>query len=72
LPRYEISGVYELGVGGKVVSTHLIGAGDDPGELALLLALTLHHGFDDTGMVGAQIDEAMGYPGIPKGLEEGK
>jgi hypothetical protein len=36
-------------------STHLVGAGDDPGELALLLILTLDNGLNDRRMVAPEV-----------------
>lgn len=39
--------------------TYLIGAGDDRGELVPFFFLAFHHGFEDGGMVGSQIDKDM-------------
>lgn len=58
--------------GEDVSRTHLVGACDDAGKLALLLALALDHGLYDARMVRAQIDEAMGDASLPNGLEKGE
>jgi hypothetical protein len=52
--------------------TNLIGTGDNLGKFALGLTLALDHGLDDAGMVGTQVDKAMGDAGLPDGLEKGK
>ena len=39
---------------------YLVRACYDPGELALLLILTLHDGFDDGRVVGTKVDENVG------------
>ena len=36
---------------------YLVGTGDDLGEIALLLILTLDDGFDDGRMVAAEVHE---------------
>lgn len=51
---------------------YLIGASDNLGKLGALLVLALDNGFDDAGVIGAEVDEAMGDAGLPEGLEEGK
>lgn len=51
---------------------HLVRTGDNLGEVALLFILALDNGFDDAGMVGAEVHKAMRDPGLPNGLEEGK
>lgn len=40
---------------------YLIGTGDDAWELAFLLILAFDDCFDDAGMVGAKVHEAVGY-----------
>ena len=50
---------------------HFVGACYDAGELALLLNLAFGNGFDDGGMVGAKVDEAVGHTQFPKRLKEG-
>ena len=50
---------------------HFVGACYDARELALLFDLALGNGFDDGGMIGAEIDEAVGHAQFPKCLEEG-
>ena len=50
---------------------HFVGTCYDGGELALFSSLTFGNGFDDRGMVGAEIDEAIGYAQFPKCLKEG-
>ena len=52
-------------------SDHFVGACYDARELALLFNLALGDGFDDGGMVGAEIDEAIGDAQLPKCLKEG-
>lgn len=49
----------------KTESHYFIGTRDDSGEVSLSLPLTLDHGFDDTGMVRAQVHEAVGDAGVP-------
>lgn len=44
---------------------HLIGAGEDLGEVVRLFFQTLRHSLHDTGMVGAQIDEAIFNSELP-------
>ena len=51
---------------------YLVGAGDDLGELALLFVLPFDHGFDDAGVVGAKVHEAVGDACFPDGLEKGE
>ena len=43
---------------------YLVGAGDDLRELIGFLLLTLDHGFQDGGVIGAQVDEDMGDAGL--------
>ena len=50
---------------------HFVGACCDARELALLLNLALGDRFDDGGMVGAEIDEAIGDAQFPECLKEG-
>lgn len=50
---------------------HFVGACYDVRELALLFNLALGNGFDDGGMVGAEIDEAVRHAQFPKRLKEG-
>ena len=50
---------------------HFVGACYDARELALLFNLALGDSFDDGGMVGAEVDEAIGDAQFPKRLKEG-
>ena len=50
---------------------HFVGTCYDGGELALLLNLALGDGFDNGGMVGAEIDEAVGHAQFPERLKKG-
>jgi hypothetical protein len=51
---------------------YLVWTSHDFGELALLLILAFDNGFNDGGMVGAEVDEDMSDACLPDGLEEGK
>lgn len=44
--------------------THLVGTGDDLGELIRLLFLAFDHGLEDGGVIRAEVDEAMGDAGL--------
>jgi hypothetical protein len=57
---------------GVQTASYLIRTGDDLGELTLVLILAFDNGFDDTGVVGAQVHKDMCYARIPQGFEEGK
>jgi hypothetical protein len=48
---------------------YLVGAGDDVGELAVLLRLAFDHGFDDARVVGAQVDEAVPDASLTNALD---
>ena len=50
---------------------HFVGACYDARELALLFNLAFGNGFDDRGMVGAEIDETVGHAQFPECLKEG-
>lgn len=50
---------------------YLVETGDYARELISLLSLTPDHGFDEAGVVGAQIDKAVRDAGIPDGFEKG-
>ena len=52
-------------------SHHFIGACYNPWELALLFILPFHYCFDYGRVVGAEVDEAMGYAKFPDSFEEG-
>lgn len=41
---------------------HLTGASDELEEGVWSLLLALYHGFHDTGVVRAQVDETVGHP----------
>jgi hypothetical protein len=67
-PSAGVNGVLER----KAREVYLVWAGDDLGELTFLLILTLDNGFDDRGMVGAQVHKDVCDACFPDGLEEGK
>jgi hypothetical protein len=56
----------------KSCKLYLIWTGDDLRELAFLLILTFDDGFDDGGMVGAQVRKDMCDACFPDSLEEGE
>lgn len=51
---------------------YLIWTSDDLRELAFLLILTFDDGFNDGGMVGAQVHKDVCDACLPDGLEEGE
>jgi hypothetical protein len=59
-------------MGVQTTASYLIRTGDDLGELALVLILALDNGFDDAGVVGAQVHKGMCYARVPQGFEEGE
>ena len=48
----------------SVEETHFIRARNNAWELAFLLILPFDDSFDNTGMIGAQVDKAKGYAGL--------
>lgn len=52
--------------------SYLVWTSNNSRKLALFLILTLDHGLNDTWMIGAQIDKAMGDACLPQRLEEGE
>jgi hypothetical protein len=42
-----------------LMDVNILWTGDDPRKLALLLILALDDRFNDTGMIGSKIDEAV-------------
>lgn len=52
-------------------SNHFVWACYDARELALVFNLAFGNGFDDGGMVGAEIDEAVGHAQFPERFKEG-
>lgn len=43
---------------------HFVGAGDYAGKLGFLLILAFDYGFDDGGVVAAEVDKDVSYPGL--------
>lgn len=43
---------------------HFVGTCEDAWELAFFLLLAFDDGFDDAGVVGTEVDEAVGYAGL--------
>lgn len=61
-----------FGVVSSNLSTNLIRASDDARKLVVSLLLALSHCLDYAGMIGAEVDEAMGDSRLPEGLEESR
>jgi hypothetical protein len=52
-------------------ATYLVWTSDDAGKPPLSLSLTFDHGLEDTGMIRAQVEEAVSYTSLPDDLEKG-
>jgi hypothetical protein len=49
----------------RAFESHLVGAGNEAGELVLSFSLSFNHCLHDAWMIGAKVDKAMSDSGLP-------